>query len=116
MKGLPTLCIAILVFGLSGCKDDEPKLDPETASLVDALNGDLKPLEQAPGNWTNDQLKFLDNYHNIAILGLGEATHGTSEFFKSKHRIFKYMVENHGYKVFAIEADVGESILINEAV
>jgi erythromycin esterase len=50
------------------------------------------------------------------VIGLGESTHGTAEFFKAKHRIFKYLVENHGYKIFAIEADFGESLFIDEAV
>jgi erythromycin esterase len=30
--------------------------------------------------------------------------------------MFRYLVENHGFKIFAIEADFGESVLINEAV
>ena len=50
------------------------------------------------------------------LIGLGEATHGTAEFFKAKGRIFKYLAEHHNFKIFAIEADVGESILINQAI
>ncbi len=61
-------------------------------------------------------MSWLDEYGELKILGLGESTHGTKEFFQAKDRIMRYMVENHGYKVFGIEADFGESIYINEAV
>ena len=30
--------------------------------------------------------------------------------------MLQYLVENHGFKIFAIEADFGESIFINQAV
>jgi len=61
-------------------------------------------------------LQFLDDVSDRAIVALGEGTHGSSEFFKAKHRMFRYLVENHGYKIFAIEADFGESVFINRAV
>jgi erythromycin esterase len=109
------ICAVVLLLGFAGC-NDEPDVDAVTASLVDALNDELAPLGESPTVWGDDELKPLSAYDNVKILGLGEATHGTSEFFKAKHRIFQYMVQNYGYKIFAIEADVGESILINEAV
>lgn len=102
---------SILLFA---CREDEG--DPVMASLVETLNQELVPLSSDPSQWTNDQLLFLDEVSGRAIVGLGEATHGTSEFFKAKHRIFKYLVENHGFKIFAIEADFGESMFINQAV
>jgi erythromycin esterase len=39
------------------------------------------------------------------LVGLGESTHGTSEFFQEKHRILEYLVRRHGFRVFAIEAN-----------
>lgn len=40
---------------------------------------------------------------NTRIIALGEATHGTSEFFKMKHRVLQYSVEELGVRIFAIE-------------
>lgn len=40
---------------------------------------------------------------NAKIIALGEATHGTSEFFRLKHRLLTYAVEKLGARVFAIE-------------
>ncbi|HYI78047.1 MAG TPA: erythromycin esterase family protein [Chryseolinea sp.] len=116
MKKLHLALLAALAFCALACKDDEEPVDPVTASLVETLNEHLVPLSTEPTLWTNEELRFLDAVSDHSIVGLGEATHGSAEFFKAKHRILKYLVENHGFKIFAIEADFGESILINEAV
>ena len=39
------------------------------------------------------------------MISLGEDTHGTSEHFRMKHRLTRYMVEQMGARVFAIEAN-----------
>lgn len=106
--------IPILTFACN--KEQEPQLDPVTESLVEALDSELTPLGPEPNQWADEELKFLDEVSGRPIVALGEATHGTSEFFDTKYRVFKYLVENHGFKIFAIEADFGESILINQAV
>lgn len=85
--------------------------------LIPQLDNTLHPFSSRdPLNWTNEDLQFLDKLATKKIVGLGEATHGTSEFFKAKHRIFQYLVEEHGFKVFAFEADFGESLYINQAI
>ena len=40
----------------------------------------------------------------VRIVGLGEATHGTSEFFRLKHRLLEFLVEERGFTVLAMEA------------
>jgi erythromycin esterase len=115
MKPLFALILSLTIWAFA-CKEDEDPVDPVTASLLKTLNEELSPLSPDPMLWTNDELQFLDAVSDHTIVGLGEATHGSAEFFKAKHRILKYLVENHGFKIFAIEADFGESMLINQAV
>lgn len=50
------------------------------------------------------------------IVALGEATHGTSEFFRTKHRLLAYLVEHAGFRLFAIEANQLAVEPINEYV
>ena len=64
----------------------------------------------------DDELSCLSVLGNHQFVGLGEATHGTREFFEMKHRVFKYLVEHYGFRVFAIEADMGESYYINQYI
>lgn len=80
-------------------KSEETPLD----KLVKGLENELSPLSKNPLAWSDVDLKFLEPVANCHIIGLGEATHGTSEFFKAKHRILRYMVENHNYKIFVMK-------------
>jgi len=50
------------------------------------------------------------------IVGMGEGTHGTSEFFKLKHRVFEYLVREMGFTHFAIEATWPEANDVNTYV
>lgn len=50
------------------------------------------------------------------IVALGEATHGTREFFQMKHRLLQFLVQELGFTVFALEANGPEADLLNEYV
>lgn len=39
------------------------------------------------------------------VVGLGEATHGSREFFTFKHRLVEYLVTRHAFTVLSLEAD-----------
>jgi erythromycin esterase len=48
------------------------------------------------------------------VVGLGEATHGTAEFFQLKHRLFRWLVERHGVTLLAMELPYGVGLRIND--
>lgn len=48
------------------------------------------------------------------VVGLGEATHGTSEIYKMKDRIIRYLAEKEGFDIFTIEANLPESYRMND--
>lgn len=50
------------------------------------------------------------------IVALGEVTHGSSEIFKMKHRIIKYLNEQHNFDVFSMEANMPEANRLNEYI
>jgi len=50
------------------------------------------------------------------IVSLGEATHGTKEFFQMKHRMLEFLVKEMGFRYFAIEANLTEAYAVNEYV
>ncbi|KPI06624.1 Erythromycin esterase [Actinobacteria bacterium OV450] len=51
---------------------------------------DLRPLGRMVGD--------------ARVVGLGESAHSSHEFFTVKHRIFRYLVEEKGFRAFALEA------------
>jgi len=50
------------------------------------------------------------------IVGLGEATHGTAEFFRMKHRLVEFLASEMGFTIFAIEANMPEAYRVNDYV
>ena len=64
----------------------------------------------------SDLLPLKKLIANRRIVALGEGTHGTSEFFKMKHRITKFLAEEMGFTVFAIEANMPEAREVNRYV
>ena len=90
--------------------------DGSYESIIESLNTMIHPLNSSPLNLTDEDLQVLDYLGDSKIVGLGEATHGTKEFFQMKHRIFRYLVENHDFKIFAFECDMSESYYVDNFV
>jgi erythromycin esterase len=74
------------------------------------------PLEVSSSNFYNDLLPLKDLLGSKNIVGMGEATHGTKEFFQLKAEVFKFLVLHCNYKVFAIEDSFGSCGYINDYV
>ena len=47
----------------------------------------------------------FDRYADARVVLLGEATHGTSEFYRARAAITRRLVERHGFTIVALEAD-----------
>jgi erythromycin esterase-like protein len=50
------------------------------------------------------------------IVALGEATHGTREFFQLKHRMLEFLATEMGFTIFSIEANMPEAYRVNDYV
>lgn len=50
------------------------------------------------------------------IISLGESSHGSSEIFKMKHRIIKYLAQHDTFNMLAFEANMPESNTLNKAI
>lgn len=56
------------------------------------------------GNGYEDLQPLKEILKDVKVVGLGEATHGTREFFQIKHRLLEFLVKEMGYTGFAMEA------------
>jgi len=61
-------------------------------------------IEWIPADNLDDLEPLRSLVGDARIVSLGEATHGTREFFLMKHRILRFLVERMGFTAFAIEA------------
>ncbi|HUF17465.1 MAG TPA: erythromycin esterase family protein [Thermoanaerobaculia bacterium] len=77
----------------------------------------LVPLRTAEAGEGFDDLQPLRRVvGNARLVTLGEATHGTREFFQLKHRVLEFLVAQMGFTVFGIEGSMPEAFDINEYI
>jgi len=74
----------------------------------------LKSVEAGHGFKDLKRLKKI--LKGVRVVGLGEATHGTREFFQFKHRMLEFLVQEMGFRTFAIEASFVGCNNINDYV
>lgn len=69
-----------------------------------------------------DTSAFSTDITNLAvpqttqIVGLGEASHGASEYHQMKAEVFKALVANNGSRTFIIEGDFGGSLKVEDYI
>lgn len=78
----------------------------QIASVVSWLKQNAIPLNGVDPGLPNNDLADLETvFKDVQLVGVGEATHGTSDFFRFKHRLFRFLVEKNAFTVLALEAD-----------
>lgn len=58
----------------------------------------------------------FDRYAGARVVLLGEASHGTSEFYRARAAITRRLIERHGFDVVAVEADWPDAAAIDRHV
>lgn len=69
-----------------------------------------------PGRGFADMEPLAALIGDARVVALGEATHGSREFFQLKHRMLEFLVERMGFTAFAIEATMPESFDVDRYV
>lgn len=91
--------------------------EPAPPAVVSWLKDHAVPVNGViAGQPLDDLRKFKPALANVTVFGLGEATHGTREFFQFKHRMVEFLVKEMGVTVFAIEASYPACLNINDYV
>ena len=81
---------------------------PSTGALAAAAH----PLTGA----TRDYDPLLDMIGGARLVLLGEASHGTHEFYRERARITQRLIEEYGFSVVAVEADWPDAYRVNRFV
>ena len=94
-----------------------PGSTPEEQAAVAWVHLHAIPLKTVEAGNGFADLEPLDNVIGDArIVALGEATHGTREFFQLKHRMIEYLATRKGFTIFSIEANMPEAYRLNKFV
>lgn len=62
---------------------------------------------------THDIDAIVDLIGDARLVLLGEATHGTHEFYKVRAEITKRLISDHGFSAIAVEADWPDALFVN---
>ncbi|MDP9421261.1 MAG: protein-L-isoaspartate(D-aspartate) O-methyltransferase [Pseudomonadota bacterium] len=59
---------------------------------------------------------LFDRYADARVVLLGEASHGTSEFYRARAAISRRLIERHGFTIVALEADWPDAATLDRIV
>jgi erythromycin esterase-like protein len=85
--------------------------DQQVLAALRTAAEDLPPPEHADAFG-----EYFDRYRDARIVLLGEASHGTSEFYRARAAISRHLIQNHGFNVIAVEADWPDAARIDRYV
>ena len=60
--------------------------------------------------------EIFDRFGSARVVLLGEASHGTSEFYRARAAITRWLIERHGFTIVAAEADWPDAATIDRIV
>jgi erythromycin esterase-like protein len=81
--------------------------------IIACLRQNAEPL---PGPEEAEFGACFDRFGDARIVLLGEATHGTAEFYQARAAITQHLVEHHGFRIVAVEADWPDAIHIDRYI
>jgi erythromycin esterase-like protein len=77
-------------------------LDVELDTLPRLIADTAEPLPDIDDRTFGE---FFDRYGDARVVCLGEASHGTSEFYRARAAISRRLIERHGFTIVAVEGD-----------
>ena len=83
-----------------------------TCSILDTVREAAQPIEGS----ANDYDSLLAFIGDAKVVLLGEASHGTTEFYRSRAQITKRLICDKGFSAIAVEADWPDAYRVNRFV
>lgn len=89
--------------------------------MTDTISGDIaavvgRAAEPLPGLEDTGFAAAFDRFGDARVICLGEASHGTSEFYRARAAITQRLIEDHGFNLVAVEADWPDASVIDRLV
>jgi erythromycin esterase-like protein len=83
----------------------------EVVRIVREYGEELPPISDTQGFGA-----MFDRFADAKVVLLGEATHGTSEFYRARGAITRRLIEKHDFNIVAVEADWPDAARIDAYV
>ncbi len=102
-----------LLLPVTGCRKNIEHTDADISWLRNELIA-INSSDPAINESSMDSL--LEKIGDAQIVALGEATHGTSEFWKIRQKITRYLVEKKGFRAVLMEASFPASFALHDYI
>ena len=98
--------------------ENSPPITPNASDAVaEWIRRAAIPLSTpVAGNGFADMAPLKKIVGDARIVALGEATHGTREFFQLKHRMLEFLVTQMGFSIFSMETSMPDAYRVNDFV
>ena len=107
--------LPFLLFAMTTFPQESAKVDSK--AITTWIQQKSIPIKQVTaGNDFSDLQALKSVLKDVRVVGLGENTHGTREFFQLKHRLLEFLVKEMNFTAFAIEGGYGSCEPINNYV
>ncbi|RWO52761.1 MAG: protein-L-isoaspartate(D-aspartate) O-methyltransferase [Mesorhizobium sp.] len=93
--------------------NDRPSGRARTRSLPEMIAAAAEPLPDFDDPAFGE---LFDRFGDRRVVLLGEASHGTSEFYRARAAITRRLIEKHGFTIVAVEADWPDAAAIDRYV
>jgi erythromycin esterase len=91
--------------------------DGETSEVIGWLNQSAMALSQGGERARRSESNALRrSLADVRVVGFADPTHGTQEFYQSRHRYLQLLVQELGFQALAIEGSYAAATLINRYV
>ena len=105
----------VKLIGAGGWQEPVPTpvLESRAITLAQRITRAAEPL---PGFEDPNFGKLFDRFGAKRVVLLGEASHGTSEFYRARAAITRRLIAEHGFTIVAVEADWPDAAAIDRKV
>jgi protein-L-isoaspartate(D-aspartate) O-methyltransferase len=83
------------------------------APLPELIRGAAEPLPELDDPAFGE---MFDRFADARLVLLGEASHGTSEYYRARAAITRRLIEHHGFRIVAVEADWPDAASVDRYV
>jgi len=107
------------LIGEQGWPEAGPRIAPapgrsrEDAALAKLIRESAEPLADLEATSLD---RLIERIGDARLVLLGEATHGTSEFYRMRARVSRELIERFGFDFVAVEADWPDAMRIHRYV
>jgi protein-L-isoaspartate(D-aspartate) O-methyltransferase len=99
------------LIGAHAWTEKGERADPRT--LPELIRDHAEPLPELDDPAFG---QLFDRFADAKVVLLGEASHGTSEFYRARAAITQRLIEQHGFTIVAVEADWPDAAVIDRYV